>query len=44
MLGGVAEHSLQEHERGRVMLVRPSEVGIEMLVELVQSESLEVVA
>jgi hypothetical protein len=44
MLGGVAEHALEENERGWVVLVSPREVRVELLVELVQSESLEVVA
>ena len=44
VLGTVAKHPLEQHEGGRVVLMRPGEVGIEMLVEVFQSESLEVVS
>jgi hypothetical protein len=44
MTSALAEHTLEEHERGRVVLVGPGVVCVEALVELFRSESFEVVA
>ena len=44
LLGAIAQHALEEHEGGWVVLVRPGKVRIEGLVEFLQPESLEVVS
>ncbi len=42
--GGLAKDALEQDERGGVVLVGPREVSIDVRVELLQSESVEVVS
>lgn len=44
VLGGLAEDALEEDERARAVLVRPREVCVDVVIELLQSESFEVVS